>query len=72
MGERAGRREQMAKFEQTMIRDGVDHRVAREKVRELAIRADRRQDENVNPQRARLQRAADEARERAERLARDG
>jgi len=71
MPERPGRRDQMTKFERDMVDSGMRPDRAKEKARECAVRADRRSS-NVNPMIGRKQRAADEARERAERNARDG
>jgi len=71
MSERPGRRGQMAQFQQDMVKSGMDPERAAEKARQCAIRKDRRES-NVNPNIARKQRAADEARERAERHKRDG
>ena len=71
MSERPGRRDQIDRFTRTMINDGVDPRRAAEKSRELAIRADRRE-QRENPRVRQKKRAADEMRERRERAARDG
>ncbi len=72
MSERPGRRDQIEWFKRDMVRSGMDPKRAAEKARECAVRKDRREVENVNPNIERKRRAADEARERAERARRDG
>jgi len=71
MTERPGRRDDMAKFRRDLIDSGMSTEAATVKARACAVRKDRREVDRVNPMIGRKQRAADEARERAERRARD-
>jgi len=71
MSERPGRREDINRFRRDLIDSGMKPEAATAKARECAIRKDRRE-ETENPRVRQKQRARDEARERAERAARDG
>jgi hypothetical protein len=48
MSERAGRREAMDRFVKQLVTGGNDHKYAKQKARDCAIRADRRDDKQRN------------------------